>query len=246
MGLTQEHDAVEVRAATKRRLEALRDRAEKASTSKGKRPAKKGRRPSKRSKPSSASQRDPALVSSIPRAQEESQRETIGGVLPLSTILADNRERTPSRPKSRLFAKEGKRHPQYGLCHSEGDHFARRRRSDGGSSAGKRLYYRAIYWYAGAEVEWWLNQCRELNEDAACLREEIERCRAFESEAVRLREEQTKAVESQAQKDEEIARLKAELDVSKEKAQTVVQNFKNLDECRQMICDHGSRLYVNG
>ncbi|KAJ7959821.1 hypothetical protein O6P43_020349 [Quillaja saponaria] len=41
MGLTQEQEAAEVRAATRRRLEALRDRAEKAS-SKGKRPLTEG------------------------------------------------------------------------------------------------------------------------------------------------------------------------------------------------------------
>ncbi|KAJ7946911.1 hypothetical protein O6P43_031778 [Quillaja saponaria] len=100
MGLTQEQEAAEVRAATTRRLEALRERAEKASTSKGKMLVKESGRAPKRSKPSLASQKDMAGVSSIPRAQEESRTETRKGVLPLSTIHADDSERTPPRPKS--------------------------------------------------------------------------------------------------------------------------------------------------
>ncbi|KAJ7978896.1 hypothetical protein O6P43_002355 [Quillaja saponaria] len=60
----------------------------------------------------------------------------------------------------------------------------------------------------GAEVEVWLEKCHEQNEDADRLREEVERCRTFESEVVRLRGE----------KDEEIAWLRVELEVSKEEA----------------------------
>ncbi|KAJ7982493.1 hypothetical protein O6P43_001613 [Quillaja saponaria] len=93
--------------------------------------------------------------------------------------------------------------------------------------------------HLGAEVEGWLDKCREQNEEAARLREEIEQCRAFESEALRL-------IQEKIQKDEKIARLKAELEVSKEKTSTVVENFKNFDDCQKMIYDHGSRLYTNG
>ncbi|KAJ7972294.1 hypothetical protein O6P43_010204 [Quillaja saponaria] len=88
----------------------------------------------------------------------------------------------------------------------------------------------------GAKVEGWLEKCREHNEDANRLREEVEWYWVFESEAVRLRGE----------KDEEIVRLRAELEVSKEEAWTVVENFKNFDDYRKMIYDHGSRLYANG
>ncbi|KAJ7971618.1 putative NAC domain-containing protein [Quillaja saponaria] len=55
----------------------------------------------------------------------------------------------------------------------------------------------------GAEVEGCLEKCREQNKDADHLREEVERYRAFEFEAVRLRGE----------KDEEIARLRAKLEL---------------------------------
>ncbi|KAJ7969185.1 hypothetical protein O6P43_013184 [Quillaja saponaria] len=67
MGLTQEQEAAEVRAATRCRLEAMKERAAQASN-KGKRPMKEGGRAPKRSKPSSASHRDMAKVSSIRRA----------------------------------------------------------------------------------------------------------------------------------------------------------------------------------
>ncbi|KAJ7961734.1 hypothetical protein O6P43_017043 [Quillaja saponaria] len=72
MGLTQEHDAAKVRAATSRHLEALREKDEKASTSKGKRPGKEDVRPPKRSKPSSASQKDPSEASLREQTEPES------------------------------------------------------------------------------------------------------------------------------------------------------------------------------
>ncbi|KAJ7961195.1 hypothetical protein O6P43_016568 [Quillaja saponaria] len=76
----------------------------------------------------------------------------------------------------------------------------------------------------------------EQNEEADRLKEEIEWYRAFESEAVRLREE----------KDEEIARLRAELEVSKKETRATVENFKNSDDCQKMIYDHSNLLYANG
>ncbi|KAJ7947385.1 hypothetical protein O6P43_032197 [Quillaja saponaria] len=44
------------------------------------------------------------------------------------------------------------RHPQYDLCHSEGDHLTHRHSSDGQSSVGKHLYYWAIGGRAKAEA----------------------------------------------------------------------------------------------
>ncbi|KAJ7982770.1 hypothetical protein O6P43_001856 [Quillaja saponaria] len=84
----------------------------------------------------------------------------------------------------------------------------------------------------GAEVEGWLDKCREQNEEVDRLRGKIERCRAIESEAVRLKDE--------------VARLRAKLEVSKDEAQTAMENFKDSDICRKMIYDHGGRLYANG
>ncbi|KAJ7971936.1 Bromodomain adjacent to zinc finger domain 1A [Quillaja saponaria] len=295
MGLPQEQEAAKVRAATRRRLGALKERAEKASN-KGKRQIKEGRRAPKQSRASSASQRDMAEVSSVSRAREESQIELTEGVLPLTTIPTEDRQGMPPRLKEgkggallegadwtrRLFSSQGscahfsgypggclhQRHPRCGLCHSKREYLAHGRSYDRRSSSRECIHYQAICWRAvhlisgiltekveaegraatehfeslqaevlclGAEVEGWLKKCRELNEGADLLRKEIERYRAFESEEARLREE----------KDDEIARLRTELEVSKEEARTAVENFKNSDDCRRIIYDHDSRLYAN-
>ncbi|KAJ7942876.1 hypothetical protein O6P43_032492 [Quillaja saponaria] len=122
----------------------------------------------------------------------------------------------------------------------------------------------------GAEVEGWLEKCREQNEDADRLREEVEKCRAVESEEAKLREEKDGEIawlraeleaykgkddeitrlradlEASKDKEDEIAKLRAEVEASKEEARTAVENFKNSDDCRNIIYDHSSRLYTNG
>ncbi|KAJ7963892.1 hypothetical protein O6P43_013779 [Quillaja saponaria] len=78
----------------------------------------------------------------------------------------------------------------------------------------------------GAEVEGWLKKCHKQSEEAARLREELERCRAFELQVALLKEETAQAAESLAKRDEEIARLRVELDASKKEARIAVKNFK--------------------
>ncbi|KAJ7972339.1 hypothetical protein O6P43_010243 [Quillaja saponaria] len=105
MGLTQEQEVAEVRAATRRHPKALKERATQASN-KGKRPMKEGRRAPKRLKPSSASHRDTAEVSSVRRAQEESWTEVTEGVLPLVTISVDDLQ-IPSMVAHKKRARAG-------------------------------------------------------------------------------------------------------------------------------------------
>ncbi|KAJ7962009.1 Bromodomain adjacent to zinc finger domain 1A [Quillaja saponaria] len=58
--------------------------------------------------------------------------------------------------------------------------------------------------------------------------------------------EHFESLQIKEEKDDEIARLRAKLEVSKEEAWTAVKDFKNSNDCQKMIYDHGSRLYANG
>ncbi|KAJ7963679.1 hypothetical protein O6P43_013604 [Quillaja saponaria] len=289
MSLTQEQDATEVRASSRQRLEALRKRAGKALTSKGKRLMNEG------------TTEGVLPVSTIPVDDRERMppHSKSGRSHKRARVEPTSREQTI--PDSFSLAKVPphifSRFPQCGLCYSEREYLACGHRSDRRSSARERIYYWAVCWRSGflvhkaeespgfkgilvhkaedaeystdkllgtiqenenlkarliqvekaeaegraaseqfeslqAEVEWWLNKYLEKNEEADRLREEIEWCREIESEAVRLRDE--------------VARLRAKLEVSKEEARTAVENFKDSDVCRKMIYDHGCRLYANG
>ncbi|KAJ7969125.1 Transposase (putative), gypsy type [Quillaja saponaria] len=285
MGLTQEQEASVMRAATRRRLEALRDRAKKAS-SKGKRqtshermpPSPKSGRSQKRAraKPSSKEQTGPdsfllakvpahvflgilegAYISDIPSTAYAIAR---GSTLPANAALIDDlllessfitglsagmqsfqyHESLYTKLKKAQEDVEYSTNKLLGTIQDNENLKARLMQVEKAEAEGRAASehfdsLQAEVLCLGAEVEGWLEKCREQNEDADRLREEVERYRAFESEAVRLRGE----------KDEEIARLRAELEVSKEEAQIAVENFKNFDDCRKMIYDHGNRLYAN-
>ncbi|KAJ7978407.1 hypothetical protein O6P43_001940 [Quillaja saponaria] len=289
MGLTQEQKAAEVRASAKQRLEALKERAEKASTSKGKRLVKEGKRAPKRSKPSSASQRDTRRsILHSPGSRRVPDGDNRGRFALKYDLCRRSREDATSS-KIRLLAKEGKggtlleertAHvflgvpedayisdiPSVAYAIARGSTLpadavlidnlplesafitglsagvqaqliqAEKAEAKGRAASEQFKSLQAEVLRLGKKVEGWLDKCREQNEEADRLREEIEWYRACESKVVRLREE----------KDEEIARLRAELEVYKEEAGTAVENFKNSNYCRKMIYDHGIHLYANG
>ncbi|KAJ7969186.1 hypothetical protein O6P43_013185 [Quillaja saponaria] len=93
----------------------------------------------------------------------------------------------------------------------------------------------------GAEFE--ASKLREEKDgEITWLRAELEAYKERDNEIARLRAD----LEASKEKDDEIAKLRAEVEASKEEARTTVENFKNSDDCQNMIYDHGSRLYANG